>query len=165
MTMIQRTILLIAIAFILFTGTACSPSQKGSSESLSDSGRVDTSPLTDVFGAWKVVAHYEPGISAMTGTQADAWIGRAALYGLDSALFGDEKCAAATYSVRSIDGDQFYSDFRVKLSDISVGLSRVSIIEVMCAGSDWTAPGGLLVVKSKERMLTLWDGVFFELSK
>lgn len=161
--MSDRLSLAFVLALVLGSGMGCLQASETPVASPSDPEPAADSAEPSVFGAWRVVAHHAPGISAMSGEQADAWIGRAARYEEGAATFGEEQCDEATYSVESADEDTFYSDFGVALSGIGADSSSVSVFDVQCEGESWTAPGSTLIVESSERAWTLWDGVFFEL--
>jgi hypothetical protein len=120
----------------------------------------------EVSGDWKVVKHYEPGISAMSKTEADSWVGKKAHYEETLAEFDAGRCVAPTYTVKMVDAEIFFIDeFRVRAASLGVTAKTVSVVEIACSGSSWASPGGLVVVKSKGRILTVWNGVFFELSR
>jgi hypothetical protein len=58
------------------------------------------------------------------------------------------------------------------LADIGVTGDSVLVIEVQCpaqrrAGSDprWQVAGAFLIVKDRDHLLTVWEGVFFELTR
>jgi hypothetical protein len=57
----------------------------------------------------------------------------------------------------------FWNGFRVAPSDIGINSAQVTVIEISCKGN-WVVPGSTLIVKSSDRLLTSWDGVFFELT-
>jgi hypothetical protein len=154
------------VAFVVLSLAGCSPVAKEAPKSEATLSKTTEPSLpSDLFGTWKVVKHYEPGISAMDKAQADTWIGKSATYEVNAAKFEMETCADARYTIRTVDDDQFFSEYRIPLKSVDIDVAKVSIIDVTCAGSDWIAPGSLLVVKNRDRVLTLWDGVFFELSK
>src|SRR5262245_31826969 len=123
-----------------------------------------TTPRANVIeGDWEVVAHHEPGISAMSTAEADQWIGRKARYSAESAQFGEQRCSSPSYDTTSLTADAFFQNFRVppKALDLPV---VIQVIEVRCAGR-WNGPGSRLFVKRPNAVLTFWDGVFFELRR
>jgi hypothetical protein len=154
-------------AALLCSVMGCSPALKETTDQKKPSPKlIEPSLPSDVFGKWKVVRHFEPGISAMDKTQADAWVGRDALFERTNATFGTQTCADANYAVTVVDADQYLlEEFHIEAKSIEIEHGKVPIVYVTCGGSDWIAPGGLLVVKSKERILTIWNGVFFELAR
>jgi hypothetical protein len=166
-TEIMNIKITISVIIIICCLIGCSPAIK------EVTNQKDTSPKTgeafspsSVFGKWKVVNHVSPGISAMTEAQADKWIGKEALYEQTKATFETETCANARYTVKVVDADNYLLDgFKVDAKAIGIKPRKLQIIEVTCGSSDWIAPGSLLIVKSKDRLVTFWDGVFFELAR
>ncbi|HUF36806.1 MAG TPA: META domain-containing protein [Gemmatimonadales bacterium] len=130
---------------------------RGCAESAAESQGADA-----VAGSWQVVAHRAPGIAAMSGNEADAWIGRTAGFSREQARFGTQQCSWPSYETRTIgDGGAFAGEFGVPPA--AVGLNApVRLVEVRCDGP-WERPGSRLFVKGPNEMLALWDGVFFEL--
>jgi len=102
----------------------------------------------------------------MDKIQADSWLGKGARYERSIAEFATDRCSAPTYMLKIVDADRFFTEeFRVKAASLGIPSSKIAVVEITCGGSHWIAPGSLLVVKSKERLLTVWDGVFFELAR
>jgi hypothetical protein len=154
-----------AIVFLLCSLMGCTSTSKETSDQKKPSPKRNDQALPfDVFGKWKVARHFEPGISSMDKTQADAWVGREACYDRTAATFGTEACTTANYVVNVVDADKYFLDeFRIEAKSVGIKPGKIHILEVTCNDSDWIAPGSLLIVKNKEQLLTVWDGIFFEL--
>jgi hypothetical protein len=129
------------------------------------SSAVPQSALSDIAGTWEVVGHVEPGISAMSKTEADSWLGKKARYENAIAEFGSERCTAPSYTKKLVDAKSYFLDeFRVQASQLGITTNEIAVVEVKCNDADWTAPGSLLF-RGQDHVLTVWDGVFFKLSR
>jgi hypothetical protein len=121
---------------------------------------------TDIFGRWKVVGHLSAGISSMSSAQADRWIGKEADYTRAVARFDVARCANASYDRKIVVADRYFlNGFRIRPREVGIDAEWLPIFEVKCGGGDWLSPGSLLILKSTERLLVAWDGVFFELAR
>jgi hypothetical protein len=115
-------------------------------------------------GHWRVILFTAPGISGLGPTEAAHWIGTVATYDTHRAVFGRETCAAPAYSTRTMTPDEFATEYRVRAADLGLEGGAVTQITVTCPTA-WTNRGSLLIVKSRDALLTMWDGVFFELER
>ena len=118
-----------------------------------------------VFGEWQVSGHLAPGVSAMSAERSDAWRGRKAAYSAARASFNNHTCSKPTYRYSEISAAEFETQFRASPQDLGIPDGEsVRIVAVECDGL-WVAPGATLVLGGPRRVLTLWDGVFFELRR
>ena len=115
-------------------------------------------------GDWRVVLFTAPGNSALAPTEAAGWIGTVATYDAHRAVFGRDTCTAPTYATRTMTPDEFAKEYHVRPSNLGLGDETVTLVTVSCP-SAWTNRGSLLIVKSDDALLTMWDGVFFELER
>ena len=115
-------------------------------------------------GDWRVIWFTAPGISALGPTEAAGWIGTVATYDKNRAAFGRETCAAPSYATRTMTPDEFAKEYHVRAADLGLQGDAVTLVTVTCP-SAWTNRGSLLIVKSSDTLLTMWDGVFFELER
>ncbi len=65
------------------------------------------------YGTWVVADHSCPHICAMSGEDADAWIGREVKISAMAVSLGDSSCPNATYVRRNRSVDQVFRDWRV----------------------------------------------------
>jgi hypothetical protein len=115
-------------------------------------------------GDWRIVLFTAPGNAALAPTNAADWIGTVATYDAHRAVFGRATCAAPTYATRTMTADEFTTQYRVRPADVGLPADAVTQITVTCPSS-WTNRGSVLLVKSRDALLTMWDGVFFELER
>ena len=110
-------------------------------------------------GNWHIVAHHAPGIAAISGREADTWVGKKAQYSSSLAQFGTEQCSAPSYEAKNLTPRAFAEEFRVLSTDLGLR-APIQIVEVRCAGP-WDGPGNRFFVKGPNELHTVWDGVFF----
>jgi hypothetical protein len=60
--------------------------------------------------------------------------------------------------------DEFETAYHVRGAALGLEGQTVTLITVTCP-SAWTNRGSVLIVKSRDALLTTWDGVFFELER
>lgn len=119
------------------------------------------------FGTWTVVGFRIPGVSAMTAEEAGQWKGRTIELSPQSAATGAESCATPTYETVTAPADSLLSVV-YRIGPAALGLppgGTIEVTRVSCSGSDWPAPGGLLLHTGADRAFTVWDGVFFEVER
>lgn len=125
-------------------------------------------PGSDIFGEWRVVDAHQPGVSAMAGSRAANWRGRAFVYGPRQARSPDGDCVDVSFSERTVSIDALLSgQYGVPPESLPpvAGLDEVAVVEVRCGGASWNAVGQTVVLLDDRRALTPWDGVFFELHR
>jgi hypothetical protein len=116
------------------------------------------------LGRWRVVGHHAAGVSALSPREADAWIGREAVYTRATAGFAPDTCLGPRYITSTISLSELAAGFRVRPEDLQIAAANVQVIDVRC-GSGWSAPGNRLVVITPNRLVTFWDGMMFELAR
>lgn len=119
--------------------------------------------LRDILGKWHVAGHKAPGISAASAEQADVWNGRHAVYGAHRAVFDNEACSNPQYVSRVVGASEFANEFRVPPEVLGLPGADTCITEIGCPDT-WAAPGAQLI-HSSSGLMTLWQGVFFELER
>jgi len=117
------------------------------------------------LGNWRVVSNRYVGVSALSRPEAAAWTGREARYSRTAAGFAPDTCGAPVYASRFVDVADVAADFHVRPSDLPFPGTRVQVVDVTCVDPSWTGPGARLYVLGPMRLITAWDGVFFELSR
>jgi len=112
------------------------------------------------YGEWKVQRPiaYCP-IFGMDEETIKNFIGKKAIYKFDMAQFDDEICNNPQYKEEVILDKDFFNGFHVYIKKLGITTDSIKVIEV----KDWTNPGSYLIIKDKNSLITVWDGVFFEL--
>lgn len=118
-------------------------------------------------GWWRIVGDSAPGVSAMSGDERKAWLGREAQYTDSVARLGSVSCASPDYLTRAVGADNVL-DAGFRLPPGSLGFTRggtVTVTEVSCRQAEWKEAGATLYWISASRVYTVWDGVFFVLER
>ena len=115
-----------------------------------------------IYGKWQVVAFEQPGITALSPSEAKAWIGRSAFFSDSLVTFGSDRCTSPIYALDTVNASEFTGLSKVYPSDLGLGDSIVST-SVGCPGV-WTAPGSELFHRGSE-LTANWDGTYFVLRR
>ncbi len=126
-------------------------------------GTADDGPESGYFGRWEVIGFDMPGFHALSAEESQALVGTEAFFSEGEARFGDRGCRPPAYVERDVELPDFGSEYRVDpaLLDLS---DPIQLVDVGCAAA-WTRPGSLLILRADGSMLTVWEGVFFELAR
>ena len=164
----RRLYLTLFAALAVASGQACS-TRESDPGSVDTSGRVSSSGVfvPDSAGAWIVVGHFMPGVSAMSEVEAAAFRGAAVRLTPSKALTEGQHCDKPSYVTRLVSSDSLLADFKLRRETFAplATIEELTLVDVLCGGTAWTALGGQLFVVSRERAFTHRDGVFFELEK
>lgn len=149
MPMSRRGAVRVSLLLLVCLTLACGPTERG--------------PEPGYYGRWEVIGYDMPGFHALTAEEAQAIVGTEAIFSAAEARFGDRGCRPPAYSDREVDPADFGSEYRLDpaLLDLT---GSVQMVEVGCAAA-WTGPGSLLILRADGSLLTIWEGVFFELAR
>jgi len=121
-------------------------------------------PPEPFHGDWKVTAVLTPGVSAAPPAQAGRLVGTELHLQPGRARAGDRTCSGATYTHRAVSVETFAEAYRVTPQQLSLSGDPIALVDVTCE-SGGLEVGSTLVLKSDTAMLTMWDGVFYVLTK
>lgn len=115
------------------------------------------------FGRWEVIGFDMPGFHALSAEESEALVGTEASFSATEARFGERGCRPPAYEERDVGLADFGIEYRVDpaLLDLS---DPVQVVDVGCA-SAWSGPGSILILRADGSLLTVWEGVFFELAR
>lgn len=119
----------------------------------------------DFYGAWTVVSHREPGISAMNRDELNAWLGKKIHFSILKATLPSESCHFPVYNSETMTLQEFQSEFHFMPTSLDYTGQIIEIINITCKNEAWAAPGSTLIWLEKKRLYMIWDGVFFRLQK
>ncbi len=105
-----------------------------------------------------------PGVSAQSPADAGRQVGTVVSLEAGRVRVGDRTCSGATYTRRSLAVETFVEAYRVTPQQLSLSGDPIALIDVTCE-SGGLELGSTLVVKSDTAMLTMWDGVFYVLTR
>jgi len=121
-------------------------------------------PAEPFHGDWKVSSVIAPGVSAKSPAQAGRQVGAVVSLQPGRVRVGDRTCSGATYSRRALSVETFTEAYRVTPQQLSLTADPIALVDVTC--EDGTLElGSTLVLQSDTAMLTMWDGVFYVLTK
>jgi hypothetical protein len=121
-------------------------------------------PPEPFHGDWKVSSVIAPGVSGQSTADAGRQVGTVVSLEAGRVRVGDRTCSGATYTRRSLAVETFVEAYRVTPQQLSLNGDPIALIDVTCE-SGGLELGSTLVVKSDTAMLTMWDGVFYVLTK
>lgn len=159
-----RKALLFTVSLLALAQTA-KPSAKDSDGPDGQGQEATGDSFPEGHGIWVVVAHSCPYICAMDNAESDTWLGSKALISEIEIAFRGETCSHPTFARASYTLDEFFRRWRFDPGELGIEDSVVTEIRVSCEGRAWIAPGGIYILKSTDRLVTVWDGVFFELKR
>lgn len=152
-----------------FDGATLRLYSKGIAAPLRFSRQSTSTSLRDPTGVWTIVGHREPGVSAMSAAQADAFKGKALQFGIAEAIAGSDTCVAPSYQRRTVPADSLLTT-GYRIGPAALGLpatpaQQFVVTEVACGGKPWQGLGGVLLQATDDRAFAVRDGVFFELER
>lgn len=121
-------------------------------------------PPEPFHGEWKVTSVVTAATSAAPSAEASGRIGLVVSLEPGRARAGDHTCSGATYSRRSLSPETFSEAYRVTPQQLALSSDPIPLVDVTCASGDLQL-GSTLVLKSDTSMLTMWDGVFYVLTR
>lgn len=122
------------------------------------------------LGKWIIVRTIRTpqGIHAVTDTQVKYLINQTVELSSVVAKSGGEEIGNPQYRTTTVTRFDFYANkFKhVDPAELGIDSDPVIIIEVTDADNkEWTHVGGTLIVKDVDTLITIWDGVFFEMKR
>ena len=121
-------------------------------------------PPEPFHGDWKVSSVVTPGVSAQSPADAARQVGTVVSLEAGRVRVGDRTCSGATYTRRALSVETFAEAYRVTPQQLSLTGDPIALVDVTCE-SGGLELGSTLVLKSDTAMLTMWDGVFYVLTK
>ena len=119
-------------------------------------------PAASVHGSWQVVAFEQPGVTALSASEAESWIGFPAHFSDSLAVFGDDRCETPSFRSGPTTGDRFVQDYQIVPSTLGLG-DTITTTRVLCS-EDWISPAATLYHRGSD-LLAVWDGTFFVLRR
>lgn len=121
-------------------------------------------PPEPFHGEWTVRSVLTPGMSAQSPANASQRVGTVVRLERGRVRVADRTCGGATYSRRALSVETFTEAYRVAPQQLSLTSDPVALVDVTCE-SGVLDLGATLVLKSDTEMLTMWDGVFYVLTR
>ena len=115
-------------------------------------------------GTWVVTKATLPGITAMSQSEADQWLGKSFSYDTERAQLAQESCLTPTYTRETMDDEAFQAAYHVSREKLNFEEGDIIRIELQCADNA-AKPGQTLLTQENIVTYLPWDGVFFRLEK
>lgn len=100
----------------------------------------------------------------MTEEEAMGWMGGQVIFSGEAVHFRRHTCERPSYEAGVYTESDFLNGFRISKSELGITEDSVVTFNVRCDGAHWAAPGAFLIVVD-DGLLTIWDGVFLELTR
>jgi len=104
------------------------------------------------------------GVSAQSPAEAARRVGTLISLQPGRVRAGDQTCNGATYTRRALSVETFTEAYRVTPQQLSLSGDPIALVDVTCESGTLDL-GATLVMQSDTAMLTMWDGVFYTLTK
>lgn len=154
----QYSALLLLVLLISSCGKTDTNSPSGSaSESPANSNTSADAP--SYFGEWSVQGLV--GSTPVSAAEDEKLIGMRVTYSQEKASFDKDEIMNPEYKEESITKDDFFNEYRNKLSDLGIETESVKTVSI----NNWTNPGSSFIVKDDQTMIFLWDGNYYEMKK
>lgn len=121
-----------------------------------------------IYGHWRI-SRLIPTTNIQTGPDnLKPWIGRKISYSDSEATFGDVIVKNPKYKLRRLSEDSFFSDNRISPREIGIRHQFISEIDLTDESGRVIlspGPGTTVFVRNKGKLVTLWDGGYFEMER
>ncbi len=130
--------------------------------------RAAASATLATTSIWTVVAHYNPGISALSDDAARARYGETVRLTPSAAISSGHRCNEPGYTARTVPaGPYLASEYKLAPGSLKplAGHDQVHLLEVSCGRGPWATLGVRILEIDQDHALAPWDGVFFGLAR
>ncbi len=131
---------------------------------MASAGAASLSQLELIQGRWRISdKSYCPNECAMSDAETKAFSGRILEYSATRMSNGKTICLTPKYALRQISAQDFYTEFRTRLTDIGIRGNSAQMVEVQCtdAGNVGLDIGDLVILQNRSAIILLKEGVFF----
>jgi hypothetical protein len=118
-------------------------------------------PPAAVGGTWEIT-RVLPTTNTQVAPPPNA-VGKRFTYSGAAADLAGVKIEDPQYSVRKLTSADFAVDYRIPPSELGVNSGEIRVVEVLKGGKPATEMGATLFLAGRRRLVTVWDGVFYEL--
>ena len=120
----------------------------------------------DFEGTWVVTEAIHPGISAMSKTEADDYLGLSLTYLEDQAQLGQRHCASPSYDSSFLKLNDVSQRYKVPAQTLFGTAEKIKSVRITCEGEGDSSPfGKTILFHPGGAAYTVSDGVFFKLEK
>jgi hypothetical protein len=119
-----------------------------------------------IYGRWKIKRIIPTSNIQTSVDDAKKYLGMEIVYSADEFKFDGEAAAHPKYKTGNMSAATFYEEYRAQLKELGVTHGAVSTVEVQDSkGEAVLNPGALVFVRSVNTIVTVWDGIYFEVMR
>jgi hypothetical protein len=118
-------------------------------------------PPAAILGDWEI-ARVVPTTNTQVAPSPKA-VGSRFSYTAAAADLAGERVEAPQYDLRREASPDFAVRYRIPVSELGVNGEHVRIVEVTKSGKPVAALGATVFLVGRRRLVTVWDGVFYEM--
>jgi hypothetical protein len=123
--------------------------------------------LSSIYGDWQLG---EPLASApdtpLSGAEIESLIGVRVHYAPDAVRFGEENCEQPLFDSYTETEANFLSLFQIRFDDLRIPGQETLAVDINCMQPDVDfIAGNTVLLAGPDRLVTVVDGVFFELKR
>ncbi len=115
-------------------------------------------------GVWDVDNFSAPDTAEMSAEAAESILGSRGVYSKHIARFEDMQCLKPRYEHQSLDAETFMEEFGVEPGQVGLADDDITRIEITCYDNPLER-GSTLFVKDEDTLMTVWEGVFFQMHR
>jgi hypothetical protein len=120
-------------------------------------------PARTIYGSWKIKRIIPTSNIQTSADDAKKYLGMEIVYSAEEFKFNGEAVEHPKYKTGRITADTFYEQYRAPLKELGVTRAAVATVEVQDAkGEAVLNPGAIVFVRSSNTIVTMWDGIYFE---
>jgi coenzyme F420-reducing hydrogenase delta subunit len=120
-------------------------------------------PPSAITGAWEIV-RVIPTTNTQTAPDAKA-TGKRFTYAADAADLAGVRIDEPEYELETLEAADFAVEYRATLTELGVESGHIRVVRVLRKGEQVTEMGATLFLAGRRRLVTVWDGVFYELRR
>ncbi len=124
--------------------------------------------LPALAGIWTIIGHHTQAVGGGGEEEPRKRHGESVRLTASAAVSPTGRCDEPVYSSRQVSADAYLTSQFKPAREILQPLaarSEFTILDVSCNGAPWAALGGQLLAINGDRVLTLWNGVYFEMER
>lgn len=120
-------------------------------------------PPATIVGTWEI-ARVIPTTNTQLAPDPKA-TGKRFTYTAESAELNGFRVDGPEYQLETVQAADFVVAYRATLTELGVEADRVRVVTISAKGAPVSAPGATVFLAGRRRLVTVWDGVFYELRR
>jgi coenzyme F420-reducing hydrogenase delta subunit len=120
-------------------------------------------PPASIQGTWEIT-RIIPTTNVQTAPDPQA-SGKRFTYTAESAELAGVRVEEPEYTLTTVEAADFAVDYRAPLSELGITADRVRLVTISRKSNPVAEMGATVVLAGRRRLVTVWDGVFYELRR